>query len=178
MEILIMTNNVKFFASFSQKVAFVMLFALLTFSSSLNAQTKITFTGTKIRATDVNSMLAKYGLERDDAFSIIAPNVEKISESAFYGCTDLTSITFPKIKSIGDFAFMDCRSLKKISLGTELTEPTKISLGDYVFERVPSGKADLILGKNVLPAPSIGKSVQGLDIYLWIGKFWNSITLH
>ena len=56
--------------------------------------------------------------------------VTAIGDSAFYGCTGLTSITIPdSVTSIGFDAFYDCSSLTRINIPDSVT-----SIGDYVFE--------------------------------------------
>lgn len=49
--------------------------------------------------------------------------VETIGNSAFKGCTELTSINIPNsVKNIGDNAFMDCTKLKSIKIPDSVTE--------------------------------------------------------
>ena len=55
--------------------------------------------------------------------------VMSIGNSAFYGCTGLTSITIPNsVTSIGDRAFYDCTSLKSVTIGNSVTD-----IGDAAF---------------------------------------------
>ena len=57
-------------------------------------------------------------------------NVTSIGESAFKGCTSLTSVTVPdSVTSIGDSAFSDCTSLTSITIPDSVT-----SIGSYAFE--------------------------------------------
>ena len=64
----------------------------------------------------------------DDSYSI--PNsVTSIGDSAFAGCTSLTSITIPdSVTSIGDGAFAGCTSLTSITIPDSVT-----SIGDSAF---------------------------------------------
>ena len=52
-----------------------------------------------------------------------------IGDSAFFGCSALTSVTIPaSVTSIGDEAFFDCTGLTSISIPASVT-----SIGDRVF---------------------------------------------
>ena len=56
-------------------------------------------------------------------------NVTSIGESAFKGCTSLTSVTVPdSVTSIGDSAFYGCTSLTSVTIGNSVT-----SIGDCAF---------------------------------------------
>ena len=56
-------------------------------------------------------------------------NVTSIGESAFKGCTSLTSVTVPdSVTSIGDSAFSDCTSLTSVTIPDNVT-----SIGDSAF---------------------------------------------
>ena len=66
---------------------------------------------------------------------IIIPNkiderpVTSIGDSAFWGCSELTSITIPdNVTSIGDWAFSDCSELTSIIIPNSVT-----SIGDWAF---------------------------------------------
>ena len=63
--------------------------------------------------------------------SIILPEgVTSIGEYAFYRCSSLTNITLPEgVTSIGSWAFSDCSSLMSITLPEGLT-----SIGEYAFD--------------------------------------------
>ena len=90
--------------------------------------------------------------------SIEIPNsVTIIGYCAFWGCSGLTSIVIPNsVTSIGDYAFGFCTSLTSIDIPNSvttigkrafyesdwlndvysyITDPTAITMGDYVFER-------------------------------------------
>ena len=55
--------------------------------------------------------------------------VKSLGNSAFDGCSSLTSITIPSgVTSIGNFAFMDCSSLASITIPSSVT-----SIGTWVF---------------------------------------------
>ena len=56
-------------------------------------------------------------------------SVASIGNSAFQGCTDLTSVTIPSsVKSIGDSAFQGCTGLTSVTIPSGLT-----SIGNSVF---------------------------------------------
>ena len=62
--------------------------------------------------------------------TIIPNSVTSIGNSAFYGCTGLTSVTIPNsVTSIGDRAFSGCSGLTSVTIGNSVT-----SIGDGAFE--------------------------------------------
>ena len=64
---------------------------------------------------------------------VLTPNVTKIGEGAFHGCTALTTVTMnlaakSALKTIGTAAFADCTALTSINIPTTLT-----AIGDWAF---------------------------------------------
>ncbi len=67
--------------------------------------------------------------------------VTAIGPSAFYFCSGLTSIDIHSyIKSIGNRAFAQCKNLKRINA---YPDPNKVTLGESVFEYIPTGTCEL-----------------------------------
>ena len=61
--------------------------------------------------------------------TIIPNNVSAIGDSAFDGCSGLTSVTIPEsVTSIGRGAFEDCTGLTSVTIPNSVT-----SIGDYAF---------------------------------------------
>ena len=57
-------------------------------------------------------------------------SLTSISESAFYGCSGLTSITFPNnVTSIGNWAFRDCSSLTSVTIPSSVTFIGAVAFG-------------------------------------------------
>ncbi len=82
--------------------------------------------------------------------TIIPEDVTIIGESAFVGCTGLTSITIPEsVTSIVDNAFQNCSGLTSVTIPNSVT-----SIGGYAFSSC-SGLTSVTIGSNV---ESIGES--------------------
>ena len=82
---------------------------------------------------------------------LVIPNsVTSIGNSAFYGCSSLTSVTIGEsVTSIGNSAFNGCSSLASVTIGNSVT-----SIGNYAFENC-SSLASVTIGNSVT---SIGSS--------------------
>ena len=82
-----------------------------------------------ILKTDGNGKITGYkGAKEELPAHLVIPakigneEIKEIGESAFYGCTGLTSITLPaSLTKIGRYAFSDCTGLTSITLPANLT---------------------------------------------------------
>jgi hypothetical protein len=83
--------------------------------------------------------------------TVIPDSVTSIGNSAFSGCTGLTSVTIPdSVTSIGDSAFRDCSGLTNITIPDSVT-----SIGSSVFSSC-TGLTSITIPDSVT---SIGSSV-------------------
>ncbi len=70
-----------------------------------------------------------YSLRRSVLTVTISEGVTSIGNSAFRGCSSLTSITIPgSVTTIGDSAFYNCSSLTSVTIPDSVT-----SIGDFTF---------------------------------------------
>lgn len=68
---------------------------------------------------DSDGVLYKYSGEGGDV--VIPSHVNKIEDTAFLGCTSLTSVVIPdSVVFLGDNAFSGCTNLERVTLGTGL----------------------------------------------------------
>ena len=73
---------------------------------------------------------------------VIENGVRSIGDSAFYGCTELTSVSIPdSVTSIGDFAFQNT-SLKSVTIPASVTKIGDYAIG-YVMGLTPQGSGYL-----------------------------------
>ena len=119
-----------------------------------------------------NSIVIKDGTLgiADSAFSgcssltsvTIPDSVTSIGDSAFAGCSGLTSITIPdSVTSIGDYAFYNCSGLMSITIPNKVT-----SVGENAFENCSS-----------LTNVTIGNSVTSIGNCAFLAC-WRLIEVH
>ena len=95
-------------------------------------------------------------------FLTIPESVTSIGESAFYGCSSITSITIPEsVTSIGSRAFYGCSSVTSLTLGNNLT-----TIGSSAFSSLDA------LTSVTQKAPSIEAYCQGQVSKLLYDSAW------
>ena len=93
---------------------------------------------------------------------VIPESVTNIENSAFYGCSSLTSITIPNsVTSIGNSAFMYCSNLTSVTIGNSVT-----TIGANVF-----------YGCSSLTTVTIPNSVTNIGEYAFSGSSLTTVTI-
>ena len=69
--------------------------------------------------------------------SVSFPNVISIGTNAFYNCSGLTSASFPNATNIRDSAFYNCSKLTTIYIGTNTSTVCTLA-STYVFNSCPN----------------------------------------
>jgi hypothetical protein len=100
-----------------------------------------------------------------------------IGDSAFYGCSGLTSVTIPNsVTRIERFAFKDCSGLRNITIPSSVT-----SIGIYSFQHctgltsvvLPDGVTNIMraafIGCSELTSVTIPDSVTNIQRYVFMG---------
>ena len=113
------------------------------------------YNGGKYLGNDKNPYMA---LIKGTATSGIHPETKIIADSAFSGCTDLTSITIPdSVTHIGDSAFSGCKGLTSITIPDSVT-----SIGYSVFswcDNLKTISLPFLDGEHIIAIPSSVKNV-------------------
>ena len=93
-----------------------------------------------------------------------------IRNSAFFGCSSLTSITIPNsVTSIGNWAFWNCSGLTSVTIPNSVT-----SIGDYAFQYC-KGLTSVTIPKSVT---SIGESAfDGVDLTTVVSLIENPFVI-
>ena len=95
-------------------------------------------------------------------YKINGVKVTRIGDSAFKGCSNLTSIAIPNsVTSIGDYTFYNCNNLKSITIPNSVT-----SIGNSVFGRC------INLGSITIP-----NSVTSIGDFAFSGSGLTNITI-
>ena len=106
---------------------------------------------------------------------VIKDGAITIADSAFYGCTNLTSVVIPDgITTIGSSVFDKCYSLKTVTIGNGVT-----CIGSYAFSNCDS-LTSVFVGKNVT---EIGNSAFSncdslTNVYITELSNWCSILFY
>lgn len=110
------------------------------------------------------------------------PNCQTISNSAFYGCTNLTTVSIPLCTNIGSTAFEFCRNLKTINMSAV------VGIGNYAFAGAFQNSSEPLITINIPECTGIslqafsgcsmieevvGNKIAGIDSY----AFQNCINL-
>ena len=106
-----------------------------------------------------------------DIISLKIPStVEKIGNSAFYGCSNLENVTFSEnLKIIGEEAFYNCK-LKTLILPDSIEEIHRYSFYQNEIE-------ELYIGKNAKYIGSYAFYLCPISIYTYNGdKLWHGYT--
>jgi hypothetical protein len=122
-----------------------LLLALLLLAAPAPVQAQFTYTTN-------NGAITRAAYTGSAGAVVISNFVTSIGDSAFYGCTSLTSVQIPaSVTSIGDSAFNSCTSLTSVTIPgsvtsirdsafyyctslTSITIPSSVtSIGDYAF---------------------------------------------
>ena len=93
-----------------------------------------------------------------------------IRNSAFFGCSSLTSITIPNsVTSIGNWAFWNCSGLTSVTIPNSVT-----SIGDYAFQYC-KGLTSVTIPKSVT---SIGdEAFDGVDLTTVVSLIENPFVI-
>ena len=104
-----------------------------------------------VEVSDAVSSITTATIPENITYNGITYSVTSIGNSAFYGCSSLTSITIPEsVTSIGNYVFRYCSSLTSITIPNSVT-----SIGNQVFEDCHS-LVSIAIGKNLT---SIGTNI-------------------
>ena len=102
--------------------------------------------------------------------TVIPNSVTSIGNSAFSGCTELTSIYIPNsVTSIGNYAFYGCYGLTSINIPNGVTK-----IGDHTFSGC-SGLTSITIPNSVM---SLGKGTFGVDFPVVVSMIENPFVIY
>ena len=109
--------------------------------------------------------------------SVYLPNLEKIGETAFFGCVYLESIDISKVTEIGFAAFGYCASLKTMTLSPDLKELPEMMFYECKALVVPDLSNIEIIGEGAFYSVNLPSELR-LDNVIVIGPsaFYNAST--
>ena len=125
-------------------------------TSSTNKTVEVTYKGNYYNSYS-NEYSGSITLPATVTYNGVTYSVTSIGNSAFYGCSSLTSITIPEsVTSIGYYAFSDCSSLTAITIPEGVT-----SIGNSAFS-----------GCSSLTTITIPESVTSIEKSAFNGTAW------
>ena len=123
----------------------------ITLSENITSIGSNAFTGSNIKEVYAPSIWAGTVAKQTNASTVVVTSGDTIGESAFSGCTYLTSITLPnELTAIGDSAFNGCTGLENVTLPNGLT-----TIKDSAFKGC-TGLESIIIPNSVI---SVGNSL-------------------
>ena len=118
----------------------------------------------KVDATITTANIPETVTYQGTTYSVIS-----IGDSAFYGCSSLTSVSIPNsVSYIADYAFCGCSSLTSVTC----LRTNSPSLGSYVFVETPNNKTLTIPCGYESEYANWGPTWASIDCFVIIGSLF------